>query len=262
LLETGLVVAAFTPPTVEDMHLPPFFEIGSFAFGKQMLLVLISVIVVAALFMFAARRRAMVPGRWQFAGEMGYGFVRNSLAKDLIGVHEFRPFVPVLFASFYFVLVNNLWGSIPVLQLPSFSHAGAAYALAIFAYVFWVAVGIKRKGLGGFMKSMTMPSGVPWVFYIILIPIEFFSNLIVRPVTHALRLFATMFAGHLAIMVAAGLTAFLISDMGGIGYGVSIFSGIFGIFLFFLELLIQVIQAYVFTLLFAVYLQGAVAEAH
>ncbi|WP_051687833.1 F0F1 ATP synthase subunit A [Curtobacterium sp. S6] len=244
------------------MHLPDLFNVGSFGFGKQMLLMLLAVVVVAAFFMIAGRRRAMVPGKLQFVGEMGYGFVRDSIGKDIIGVHHFKPFVPILFASFFFVLVNNLWGSIPFLQLPTFSHAGSAYFMAAFAYLCWVIVGIKSKGLGGFFKAMTMPSGVPWPFYIILIPIEFLSNLIIRPITHSLRLFATMFAGHMAIMVAASLTAFLVTQVGGIGIVASLFSGVFGIFLFFLELLIQAIQAYVFTLLFAVYLQGAVAEAH
>lgn len=260
--ETGHVVAAYQAPTIEDMHLPDLFHVGSFGFGKQMLLMLLAVVVVAAFFMIAGRRRAMVPGKLQFVGEMGYGFVRDSIGKDIIGVHHFKPFVPILFTSFFFVLVNNLWGSIPFLQLPTFSHAGSAYFMAAFAYLCWVVVGIKSKGLGGFFKAMTMPSGVPWPFYIILIPIEFLSNLIIRPITHSLRLFATMFAGHMAIMVAASLTAFLVTEVGGIGIVASLFSGVFGIFLFFLELLIQAIQAYVFTLLFAVYLQGAVAEAH
>ncbi|MUN54077.1 F0F1 ATP synthase subunit A [Kocuria koreensis] len=262
MLETGHVVAEYQAPTIEDMHLPDLFHIGSFGFGKQMLLMLLAVAVVAVFFMAAGRRRSMVPGKMQFAGEMGYGFVRNSLAKDIIGVHHFKPFVPLLFASFFFILVNNLWGSIPFLQLPTFSHAGSAYFMAGFAYLCWIAAGIKNKGLGGFLKAMTMPSGVPPAFYVILIPIEFLSNLIIRPITHSLRLFATMFAGHMAIMVAASLTAFLIQEVGGFGIVASLFSGVFGIFLFFLELLIQAIQAYVFTLLFAVYLQGAVAEAH
>lgn len=262
LLDNGLVQAAYEAPSVEEMHLPNLFDIGSFGFGKQMLLVLLSVVVVAGFFMLAGRRRAMVPGKLQFAGEMGYGFARNSLAKDIIGVHHFKPFVPVLFTSFFFVLMNNLWGSIPLFQLPSFSHPGSAYFMAAFAYIFWIVAGIRAKGLGGFLKAMTMPSGVPWVVYIILIPIEFLSNLIIRPVTHALRLFATMFAGHMAMMVAASLMAFLVVEVGGFGYVASLFAGVFGLFLFFLELLIQVIQAYVFALLLAVYLQGAVAEAH
>ncbi|WP_239478672.1 MULTISPECIES: F0F1 ATP synthase subunit A [unclassified Rothia (in: high G+C Gram-positive bacteria)] len=262
MISNGLVVAAYTPPTVDDMHLPDFFQIGSFGFGKQMLLVLLSVVIVAGFFMWAGRKRAMVPSRAQFLAESGYLFTRNSIAKEMIGVHHFKPFVPLLFTSFFFVLVNNLYGSIPVLQLPSFSHAGSAYALAGIAYISWIVAGIKAKGLGQFFKDMTMPSGVPPLLLVILIPIELLSNLVIRPVTHALRLFATMFGGHIALMVASSLTAYLVTEVGGATAVVGLASGFLGIFLFFLELMIQVIQAYVFTLLFAVYIQGAVAEGH
>lgn len=251
----------FTAPTVDEMHLPYFFEVGSFGFGKQMLLVLLSVVLIAGFFMWAIRRNALVPSKSQYLAESGYGFVRNHLGRDIIGEKEFRPYVPLLFTFFFFILVNNLFGSIPVLQLPTLSHAGSAYALAGIAYVTWVFMGIKRHGLGGFMSKMTMPPDVPKALYIFLIPIEFLSNLIIRPVTHALRVFATMFAGHLALMVAASMTAYLITN-GGLLSIVSVGSTFLGVFIYFLEILIQVLQAYIFTLLFAVYVQGALQEGH
>ena len=208
MIENGSVLAeGYVPPTPDEMHLPDLFAIGSFGVGKQMLLVLLSVVIIAGFFLWAGRKRAMVPSRTQFVAESGYLFARNSLAKELIGAHHFKPFIPLLFASFYFVLVNNLYGSIPLLQLPSFSHPGSAYALAAIAYLSWVGVGIKRKGLGGFFKDLTMPSGVPVWVYPILIPIELLSNMVIRPVTHSLRLFATMFGGHMAMMVAASFGA-------------------------------------------------------
>jgi len=265
LNENGSVLAeGYTPPTPADMHLPDFFQVDSlgFGFGKQMLLVILSVVVVSLFFMMAARKRAMGPGKAQFIAESGYLFTRNSLGKDLIGAQHFKPFVPLLFTSFFFILINNLYGSIPLIQLPSFSHPGSAYALAIVGYLTWVGVGIKRKGLVGFFKDLTMPSGVPGWVYVILVPIEFLSNLIIRPVTHALRLFATMFGGHMAMMVAASLTQFLVMGVGGAAALGGIASGALGLFLYFLELMIQVIQAYVFTLLLAVYLQGSVSEGH
>ena len=157
---------------------------------------------------------------------------------------------------------NNFFGSIPILQLPSMSHAGSAYVLAIIAYVAWVGVGIKRHGFGKFMAKMTMPEGVPKILYVILIPIEFLSNLIIRPVTHALRVFATMFAGHMAIMVSAGLMSHLFVNVGGFGFLGGLGALVLGIFIFFLEVLIQVLQAYIFVLLFAVYVDGALKEGH
>jgi len=257
------IPAEFVAPTTEDAHLPPFFEVGSFALGKHSLLILLSVVLIAAFFMYVVRRRALVPTKGQYLGEMGYGLVRNHLGRDIIGEKDFRPFVPLLFTFFFFILVNNLFGSIPVLQLPTFSHPGTAYVFAAIAYVVWVGVGIKRHGLGHFMAKMTMPPNVPKVLYLILIPLEFLSNMIIRPVTHALRVFATMFAGHMAIMVAAAFMAYLATEVGGaLGIGGSIFGLVLGLFIYFLEVLIQILQAYIFTLLFAVYVQGALQEGH
>lgn len=249
-------------PSVDDMHLPPLFELGSFAFGKQMILILLSVVLISGFFLWAIRRQSLVPSKVQFMGELGYGFVRNSLGRDLIGEKEFRPWLPLIFSFFFFILVNNLFGSIPVLQLPTLSHAGSAYVLAGIAYVAWVGVGIKRHGFGGFMSKMTMPEGVPKVLYIMLIPIEFLSNLIIRPVTHALRVFATMFAGHMAIMVAAALMSHMFVNIGGFGILGGLGALILGVFIYILELLIQVLQAYIFALLFAVYVDGALKEGH
>ncbi|MDO4252595.1 MAG: F0F1 ATP synthase subunit A [Rothia sp. (in: high G+C Gram-positive bacteria)] len=264
MIVDGLLNAAgaYQAPTVEEMHLPDIFTAGSFGFGKQMLLVLLSVVIVAAFFLWAGRKRAMVPDKGQFLAEMGYGFVRNSLGKQLIGAHHFKPFVPLLFTAFFFILINNLYGSIPLVQLPTMSHPGSAYILAAIAWLTWVGVGIKRKGFGPFFKDLTMPPGVPAILYVILVPIEFLSNLLIRPVTHALRLFATMFGGHMAMMVAASLTQYLIVEVGGFGAVTSIASGALGLFLYFLELMIQCIQAYIFALLLAVYIQGSVSEGH
>ena len=257
------IPAEFVAPSVEDAHLPPLFTVGTFEVGKHSLLILLSVVLIAGFFMYVVRRRALVPSKGQYLGEMGYGFVRNHLGRDIIGEKEFRPYIPLLFTFFFFILVNNLFGSIPVLQLPTFSHPGTAYVFAAIAYFVWVFVGIKRHGLGHFMAKMTMPPNVPKVLYLILIPLEFLSNMIIRPVTHALRVFATMFAGHMAIMVAAGFTAYLATGVGGaLGIGGSIFGVILGLFIYFLEVLIQILQAYIFTLLFAVYVQGSLQEGH
>ena len=123
MIENGLILAeAYVPPTPEDMHLPPFFTIGDLAFGKQNVLILLSVVIIAVFFLTAARKRAMVPGKTQFIAESGYMFARNSLGKETLGVQHYKPFVPILFASFFFVLVNNLFGSIPfVLQILNFT---------------------------------------------------------------------------------------------------------------------------------------------
>ncbi len=252
---------SFTPPSV-DSHLPALFSIGGFEFTKQMLLVLLSVVLISWFFVAAARRGKLVPGKLQFAGEVAYNFVRNSVAKDVIGGKDFMTYVPLLFALFFFILVNNIYGAIPIIQLPSFSHVGGAYLLAALVYVTWIGVGIKKNGLK-FFKLAVVPSGVPWYILPLVVPIEIISNFVVRPMTHSLRLFATMLAGHLIVLIAGSGIEFLLAQESILIKGTSILVLAGSVAMYMLEALIMVLQAYVFVLLTAIYIEGAVhADSH
>ncbi|GAA1410162.1 ATP synthase subunit a [Glutamicibacter uratoxydans] len=256
----------FVPPTVSDTHLPEIFpwlaEYGT-GFGKQMLMIVLSIVLITWFFTAAIKNPKLVPGKMQYIAESGYAFVRNGIGRDIIGEKNFRPWVPLLFATFFFVLLNNLFGAIPFLQLPSFSHAGSAYAMAIIIYGTWIAVGLKNHGIRYF-KLAVVPSGVPGWIMPLMIPLEIISNFIVRPLTHSLRLMATMLAGHMIVMLAAAGARYLIvvqDNLAMNGLGVLIIAG--SVAMYFLELLIMVLQAFVFALLTAIYVQGAIdADAH
>jgi len=245
------------------MHLPAILPWGAAeGFSKQMLLVILSVVIIATFFVIAARKQQLVPGKLQFAGEMAYGFVRNSIAKDIIGGRDFMKYVPLLFSLFFFILVNNIYGAIPYIQLPTFSHVGGTYVMAAIVYITWIAIGIKKNGLRYF-KLATVPSGVPAYILPLIIPIEIISNFLVRPVTHSLRLFATMLAGHLIVMIAGAGIEFLISQENILLQGTSVLILVGAIAMYMLEALIMVLQAYVFTLLTAIYIEGALhADSH
>ena len=254
----------FVPPTLEDMHLPEILPWGAEygeGFGKQMLLILLSVILLGWFFVAAARKGQMVPGRLQFLGEWSYNFVRNSIGRDIIGEKDFRSFTPLLFALFFFILINNLWGTIPLAQLPTTSHVGTAYALAGIVYFTWIIVGIRKHGLAYF-KFATVPSGVPIAILPLVVLIEIISTFLVRPITHSLRLFATMLSGHLIIMLAGAGTSFLLLEAEGLLKPLGVLTLVGGVAMFLFEVLIQVLQAYVFTLLTAIYIQGSLAEEH
>jgi len=252
---------SFTPPSVET-HLTPFFTIGGFEFTKQMALVLLSVVIIAWFFVAAARKGQLVPGRLQFVGEMAYGFVRNSVGKDVIGAKDYKKYVPLLFSLFFFILLNNLYGTIPFIQLPSFSHVSGAYVLALLVYVVWIGVGVKVNGIRYF-KLAVVPSGVPWYILPLVVPIEIISNFVVRPMTHSLRLFATMLAGHLIVLIAGSGIEFLIAQESWLLKGTSILILAGATAMYMLEALIMVLQAYVFVLLTAIYIEGAVhADSH
>jgi F-type H+-transporting ATPase subunit a len=248
-------------PNSFDFSEVPLFHLGGLAVTKPMVQLLLGALVVFAFFYAAFRRPSLVPGRMQFAGESAYGMVRNSIGRDIIGSHDFIKFVPYLVTIFFFILINNAFASIPGIQFPTFSRASMAYALAGLSWVIYNAVGIKKHGFIGYLKLQSVPSGVSPVMYPLLVPLEFFSNILVRPVTLALRLFANMFAGHLLLILFSTGGLFLL-EYGGIGYVAGPAAWILAIAISFLELLVQFLQAYVFTLLNAMYISGALADEH
>lgn len=250
----------FTPPGPADFDLPPIFG----EVTKPMVMVVVSGFLIFALTYAMARKAAVVPGRLQFAGEFVYGSVRNNIGRDIIGTQHYMKFVPYLFTLFMFVLVNNYFGLIPLVQFPTFSHAGYAYGLAAITWLLYNGVGIWKHGALGYLKHTTVPGGVRGPVLALIVPLEFLSNVIVRPVTLALRLFANMFAGHLLLILFALGGEYLLleadkSAMNILG-GVLSFVMFFGVSL--LELLVMFLQAYVFTLLTAMYVSGALADDH
>ncbi|CAA9368758.1 MAG: ATP synthase F0 sector subunit a [uncultured Nocardioides sp.] len=268
---TAIRTEGFTPPGPGDFNLPPIGPDRTFElFGqtyylgvtKPMLQLVLAAVLVFGFFYLASKRRAMVPGKLQYAGEQAYGFVRNSMGRDIIGSHDFMRFVPYLFALFFFILLNNLFASIPFIQFPTFSRAGMVYGLALLSWLIYNYVGIKRHGFGGYFKHQSVPAGVRGPILLLLIPLEFLSNIVVRPVTLALRLFANMLAGHLLLILFALGGEYLLLHGATLVKPVGILAWLLFIAISFLELLVQFLQAYVFVLLNAMYIAGAVSEEH
>ena len=261
----------FTPPGPADFDLPPIGGGSSFEFlgqsmvlgvTKPMLQLVLAAVLVFGFFYVASRKRAMVPGKLQFVGEEAYSFVRNSMGRDIIGSHDFMRFTPYLFTLFFFILLNNLFASIPFIQFPTFSRSGMVYGLAAMSWIIYNAVGMKKHGVLGYLKLQSVPSGVTGPILALLIPLEFLSNIIVRPVTLALRLFANMLAGHLLLILFALGGEYLVMEMAAQYAPVGILAWLLFIAIAFLELLVQFLQAYVFVLLNAMYIQGALADEH
>ena len=261
----------FTPPGPADFELPPIgpsssFEMfgQTFALGvtKPMIQVVLAGVLVFAFFYVASKKRAMVPSRLQYVGEAGYGFVRNSLGRDIIGSHDFMRFVPYLFTLFFFILVNNWFATVPFIQFPTMSRSGMVYGLAILSWLIYNAVGVRKHGFFGYLKLQTVPSGMKGPILILLVPLEFMSNILVRPFTLALRLFANMFAGHLLLILFALGGEYLLLHGDWLVKPVGVIAWVLFILIAFLEILIQFLQAYVFVLLNAMYISGALADEH
>jgi len=249
----------FVPPSSNDFNLPPIFGDSAYT-TKPIFMVFFSVILISVFFIAASRKAAIVPSKLQFAGESIYAFVRNDLARDVIG-HEFMRFVPYLFTLFTFILTNNIFGIVPLLQFPAMSRVSFPYVLAIFTFVIFHYVGIRKQGLGKYLKEIMFMPGVPKPVYILLTPIELATFFLVRPLTLSLRLFANMFAGHLLLLVFILGGDHLLKGVIGLKL-VSPFAFAFGIGLTFFEFMVQCLQAYIFTLLTALYIAGALADEH
>jgi F-type H+-transporting ATPase subunit a len=261
----------FTPPGPGDFNLPPLGPDHTFDFlgetmyagvTKPMLLLVLAAVVVALFLRAASAKRALVPGRLQFAGEAAYGFVRNTLARDVIGSKDFMPFVPFLVSLFFFILLNNFFATIPGIQFPTMSRAGMVLALALLTWFVYNGAGIKRHGFVGYLKLQTVPPGVPGYMLPLLVVLEFFSNIVVRPLTLWLRLFANMFAGHLLLILFALGGEYLLLEGSTFVKPVGILTWLLFIAIAFLELLVQFLQAFIFTILTALYISGAVADEH
>ena len=259
LVRSGAEGEGFVPPSTKDFELPPIFGDNVYT-TKPIFLVFLSVILISVFFLLASRKAAVVPSKLQFAGESVYEFVRNGLGRDVIG-HDFMRFVPYLFTLFTFILVNNLFGIVPLLQFPTMSHVGFAYVLAIFTFIVFHYVGIRHHGFFKYIKDIMFMPGVPKPAYILITPLEILTFFLVRPLTLSLRLFANMFAGHLLLLVFILGGEHLLSGAIGLKL-ISPFAFGIGIVMTFFEFMVQCLQAYIFTLLTALYIAGALADEH
>jgi F-type H+-transporting ATPase subunit a len=173
------------------------------------------------------------------------------------------PYVPLIVSLFTFVLVNNIFGLIPLVQFPTMAHLGFPLALSLFiVYPLWNYIGIRKHGLIGHFKHQLVPSGVPKLVLVLYVPIEAFVKFIMNPLTHAIRVFAAMFAGHLILLVFTLAGEYLLLEAGGLFKPVSVVSWAFAIAMTFVEALIQVLQAYIFALLAANYIGAALTADH
>jgi F-type H+-transporting ATPase subunit a len=250
----------FVPPSTADFNLPSVFGNSVYS-TKPVFLVFLSVILISIFFIAASRKASVVPGKLQFSGEMIYSFVRNNIGEEIIG-HEFMRFVPFLFTLFSFVLVNNVFGIVPFLQFPAMSHVAFPYVLALFSFFIFHYVGVKKQGLGKYLKGIAFMPGVPKAVYILLTPIEIATFFLVRPLTLSLRLFANMFAGHLLLLVFITGGDYMLHDSHLFMKILSPFSFAMGIGMSFFELMVQCLQAYIITLLTALFIAGALADEH
>ena len=234
---------------------------GPFAPTRVTVQILLTVIIVLTFFVVAGRKRKLVPTGAQNIAESAVDFIQDGIILQTMG-EEGLSWTPFMLTLFSFILVLNAWEVIPGFQMPVTAHIAIPAELAIMVWVLFNAVGIKSQGLFGYFKNMAFPPGVPWPLYILVTPIEIVSTLFVRPLSLAVRLFANMLAGHLLLASFAVLSAAMFTA--DAVYLKPFFVLPFGLLIALtgFEVLVAFLQAFIFTILAAVYIGGAMHPEH
>jgi F-type H+-transporting ATPase subunit a len=252
----------FHGPSLGDFYPEAVLLAGTpFEINRIILIRFLAVALLLLLFWLGTRRMKVIPGRGQTILELATGFVRKNIVIDTLGEKDGKRFLPLLTSMFFLIIFLNLTGVIPFLNIAGSAPIGFPLVLAVVSYVAFVYAGL-RKHPAGFLKNSLFPSGVPWFLYFVVTPMEFISTFILRPVTLALRLLMNMVAGHMLLVLCFSATHFFLFTAGGLWGLFSVGTFAFGAAFTLFELLVAALQAYVFTLLTAVYIQLALAEEH
>jgi F-type H+-transporting ATPase subunit a len=252
------LLGAFVFPPIDELFRwkDIWFNDSPLAINKTVLLVLISSVLILLIFILGIRKRAMQPGGVQNVVEMTYEFIDNGITKDVVG-HDAGRYTPFLGSLFLFILFLNFWEVIPFIQFPPTARMGIPGFLALMVYVLYLVVGFKNNGIK-YLTGHLFPPGVPLALYILVTPIEFVQLFLVRPFSLAVRLLANMMAGHILLTALALLTAYSLQNAPIIAIGpFALNVAVTGF-----EILVGFLQAYIFTLLTAVYLGDALHPDH
>lgn len=247
-------------PGIEEMVEWPakLFVDTPFAFNKVALLSLLAAAIPTVWFLVAGSKKSLVPAGAQNLAESTIEFIQKQIIHQAIGPDGAR-YLPLLLSMFVFILFGNLFGIIPTSHFGANARMANPVLLAILAWLVFIGVGVKHHGLGYF-KSALFPPGVPKALYILVTPIELISTFLVRPFSLAVRLFANSLAGHILLITFSVLSATLwslsplVAAMPFSFFMLVAFTGF--------ELMVAVLQAYIFALLTAVYIGGALHPAH
>jgi F-type H+-transporting ATPase subunit a len=252
--------------TLAALNFPPIGELvdwkkfGPLGFNKTALISILALVIPLALFFAAARKKALVPTGVQNLAESIIDFITDGIILQTMGPDGMQ-FLPFLTAMFCFIFVANIFEVIPLIQFPANARMANPMMLALIVWVLYNFMGFKRQGVG-YLKTSLFPPGVPKALYLLVTPIEFLSTFLVRPFSLAVRLFANMLAGHLLLVTFAVLTDTLLLAKAVYLKPIFILPAAMDVGVTGFEVLVAVLQAFIFTILTAVYLGGAMHPEH
>ena len=249
------------PPISHVLEWKTLFGSGVGAFNKVALINFLAVAVTTLLFVLAASKKAMVPRGIQNVMEVSLDFVEKNIAEEVMG-HEGKKYLPLLASLFFFIFFNNIFGVIPGIQMPATARMAVPMILSLLVWIVFNVAGIKSQGVVAYFKGSLFPPGVPKALYLLVTPIELISVFLVRPFSLAVRLFANVLAGHILLVTFAVLTETLFTASTAALKPVGILPLLMLVLMTGFEIGVAFLQAYIFTLLAAVYIGGAVHPEH
>lgn len=193
--------SGFHAPTLADFFPPAVaFEGTPFEINRIMIVRFIAAAVSVLLIVLAARRAKLVPGRFQVVIEMVLDFCRRQIAVETLGEKLGNKYAPIITTIFFTIFFFNITGVVPFLNVAGTSVIGLPLIFALWVFFLYIGAAVKKLGPGGFLKGALFPAGVPkGGLYILLTPVEFLQVFLLRPATLTIRLFANMMAGHLLL---------------------------------------------------------------
>lgn len=245
------------PPISHVVEWPTLFGSGAFAVNKVIILMWVSAALSFSVFFLGSRKQALVPTGVQNVAESAVDFVENGIIMETIGPDGLK-YTPFLLTLFTFILSCNIWGLMPGIQMPVNARIAVPAFLAVLVWAVYHVTGIMSQGPVKYFISATIPPGVPKAIIPLVFFIELMGILITRPLSLAVRLFANMIAGHLLLVTFAVLCQALweVTKVGAaLPFALLVFLSAF-------EILVAFLQAYIFTILAAVYIGGAMHPEH
>jgi F-type H+-transporting ATPase subunit a len=248
------------PPIENLVEWPNLFgpEDSWYGFNKIALINLIAVVATTLLFLLARRSKSLVPKGARNLAESAVAFIRDGIINETMGPEGLR-YLPFLVSLFFFILITNLFEVIPFFHMPGNARMAGPAVLALITWAMFICVGIKHQGPKYFWNAVA-PPGVPGPLLLVVVPIEILSVFIVRPFSLAVRLFANMLAGHILLVTFSVLCITLFSAtllLLVLPFSFAMLVGLTGF-----EIMVAFLQAYIFTILAAVYIGSSMHAEH
>ena len=248
------------------LEFPPINEILRWSdvfpsFNKVAIISVLAAVIASVIFLIAGNSDgSKAPKGVRNLAEAIVEFIENQIVMPTMG-RDGLGWTPFLLSLFSFIYLCNVPGIIPVIQMPATARMALPLFLSLLVWVVFIGVGFKHQGLG-YLKNSLFPPGVPGPLYILVTPIEFISTFLVRPFSLTVRLFANMLADHILLVTFALLTKELVQGGNIALVPVGILPFFMLVFLTAFEVLVAFLQAYIFTILAAVYIGGAAHPEH